>query len=171
MHSTAHKQLSFFGPFLENKVPTVPTVCQWPPTFFFQETHFVNFETHTRPTYDVSSEGCSQRHQGQGAQKVLPSRTSSYSLRAGKGSYPRNGFHPKKWPESQDYHRGTRGASHPHLAHWNAQGFPHALEYSPQHNQETGHLQGLQGSMQGLCRAVQSGEASEGHSGSSSKHR
>jgi hypothetical protein len=40
--------------------------------FFLQEAHNIDSKTYTRPTYDVSSEGCSQRHQGQGVQKVCP---------------------------------------------------------------------------------------------------
>jgi hypothetical protein len=70
MHPTALEQLSFFGPFNKNKVPTVPTVCQQPSTLFFQEIHYFNSETHTRPPYDISSKGCSQQHQKQGVQKV-----------------------------------------------------------------------------------------------------
>jgi hypothetical protein len=76
---TAHEQSSFSGCFLENKVSTV---CQQPPTFVFQETHFFDSKTPTRPTYNVSSKSCSQWHQGQGVQKVHPTRKSSSSLRA-----------------------------------------------------------------------------------------
>jgi hypothetical protein len=49
-----------------------------------------------------------------------------------------------------NWHTGTRKA------------FLNACEYSPQGNQETGHLQGLQGSRQGLRRTTQDSEASKG---------
>jgi hypothetical protein len=84
---------SFFGPFLKNKVSMLP---EQPPKFFFQETHYFNSETHIMPMYNVSSKGCSQRHQGQGVQKVCPMRMPSSALRAGKGSHPGNGFCPQK---------------------------------------------------------------------------
>ncbi len=57
----AHKQKSFFKPFLKNKVPTL---LKRPPTSFFQEAHNFYSKTSTRPTYNVSFKGCSQRHQG-----------------------------------------------------------------------------------------------------------
>ncbi len=101
-----HEQSSFFGPFLKNKVPMVLMVCQQPPTFFFQETDFFDSETHTMATYVVSSKGCSRWHQGQGVQKVCPTRTSSCTLHVREGSHARNGFRSKKWQESQD--RGSR---------------------------------------------------------------
>jgi hypothetical protein len=40
------------------------------------------------------------------------------------------------------------------------------LMHVSRRDQETGHLQGLQGSLPGLCSAAQSGEASKGRSGS-----
>jgi hypothetical protein len=87
MCPTAYEQMSFFGLFLKNKVSMLP---EQPPMFFFQEAHNLDSKTHTRPTYNVSSEGCSQRHQGQGVRKVHPMRMSSCTLCARKGSRPRN---------------------------------------------------------------------------------
>ncbi len=64
-----------------------------PPTFFFQETHYFDSKTSTSPTYNVYCKGCSQRHQGQGVQKVcLPYKNALCTLRARKGSHPRNNF-------------------------------------------------------------------------------
>ena len=60
------------------------------PTFVFQKTHFFYSKTPTRPTYDASSQGCSQWNQGQGMQKVCPMRMSSSSLHAGEQSHPRS---------------------------------------------------------------------------------
>jgi hypothetical protein len=58
--------------------------------FFLQETHYFDSTTSTSPTYNVDCEGCSRRHQGEGVQKDCPTRTSSCTLRAGKGSRPRH---------------------------------------------------------------------------------
>jgi hypothetical protein len=48
----------------------------------------------------------------------------------------------KKWfpfsRESQDYHRGRCGTTHPNLALQNARDISHACKFSPQCNQETG---------------------------------
>jgi hypothetical protein len=55
-----------------------------PPNFFLQKAHSFDSKTSTRPTFDVSCNGCSQRHQGQGVQKVCPARMSSGTLRARK---------------------------------------------------------------------------------------
>jgi hypothetical protein len=99
----AHKQMSFFEPFLKNKAP--------PPTFFFQEAHSFNSKTSTMPTYNVSCKGCSQKHQGQGVQKVCPARTSSGTLCARKRSRPDKCvmFHlltvfPNNTAEQEKYH-------------------------------------------------------------------
>jgi hypothetical protein len=93
----AHEQKIFFEPFLKNKLPML---LKQPPTFFLQETHNFNSKTSTRPTYDVYCKGCSRRHQGQGVRKVCPTRTSPCTLRARKGSHPRNGFPGPKSDQS-----------------------------------------------------------------------
>ncbi len=159
---TAHERKSFWEPFLKNKVPML---LKQPPTFFLQEAHTFDSKTSTRPTYDISCKGCSQRHQGQGVQKVCPMRTSSGTLCAWKGSCPRNGLPSQKWPEPQDYHWGRCGTMPAHLALQNTQGISHVCDFSPQCKQETVHLQGLQGSLGGLSRSKRSGKASKGCSG------
>ncbi len=124
-------------------------LLKWPPTFFLQKAHSFDSKTSKKAYVWVSCKGCSQRHQGQGVQKVCPTRTSSGTLHAKKGSRLRNGFPSQEWPESQDYHPGRCGTTSPHLALQNVRGFSHACEFSPQRNQEMGHLQGLQGSPRG----------------------